>query len=121
MDLNLPEFWRCSTCTYANNPWGLVECEMCGATVRKEAKRPPEDAAPPTAASKLAKQAKGAPVVGLMGTSCPTAKSNPTVPEEGSGVRLQKGSDNQHVVGGEGACGKAREWRGARHSPRPPL
>ena len=52
---------------------------MCGAAVRKEAKRPPEDAAPPAAALKLAKQAKGAPVVGLMGTSRPTAKSDPTV------------------------------------------
>jgi len=54
---------------------------MCGAAVRKEAKRPPEDAAPPAAALKLAKQAKGAPVVGLMGTSRPTAKSGPTVPD----------------------------------------
>jgi len=53
---------------------------MCGAAVHKEAKRPPEDAAPPAAALKLAKQAKGAPVVGLMGTSHPTAKSDPTVP-----------------------------------------
>ena len=42
MDLNPPEFWRCSAFTYADNQWGLVECEMCGATVRKEAKRPPE-------------------------------------------------------------------------------
>jgi len=56
MDLNLPEFWWCSACTYADNLWGWVKCVMCGATVRKEAKRPPEDAAPPAAASKLAKQ-----------------------------------------------------------------
>ena len=53
---------------------------MCGAAVRKEAKRPPEDAAPPAAASKLVKQVKGAPAVGLMGTSRPTAKSDPMVP-----------------------------------------
>ena len=54
---------------------------MCGAAVRKEAKSPPEDAAPPAAASKLAKQAKGAPaVLGSFGTFCPTAKINPTVP-----------------------------------------
>ena len=31
--------------------------------------------------------------------------------QEGNGIRLQKGSDNQHVVGG-GACGKARGWGG---------
>ena len=80
MDLNPPEFWRCSACTYANNPWGLVECEMCGAAVLKEAKRPPEDAALPTAASKLEKQAKGVPAVGSMGTSCPIAKNDTTVP-----------------------------------------
>ncbi len=40
--------------------------------------------------------------------------------QEGSGVRLQKGSDNQHVVGGGGACDKARGWGEARRPPRPP-
>ena len=53
---------------------------MCGGAVRKEAKRPPEDTALPAAALKLMKQAKGASVVGFMGTSRPTAKSDPTVP-----------------------------------------
>ena len=80
MDLNPPEFWWCSACTYADNPWWLVECEMSGAAVRREAKRTPEDAAPPVAALKLAKQVKEALAVGSLGTSRPTAKNDPTVP-----------------------------------------
>ncbi len=56
MDLNPPEFWMCSACTYPNNPWGLVECFMCGVAVRKETKHPLEDAAPPATASKLKKK-----------------------------------------------------------------
>ncbi len=67
--------------------WALVQLwilsrveESCQPILCKDAKRPPEDAAPPAAASKLAKQAKGAPAVGSMGTSCPTAKNGPAVP-----------------------------------------
>ena len=40
--------------------------------------------------------------------------------QEGSDVRLEKGSDNQHVVGGRGACDKARGWGGGRRPPRLP-
>ena len=36
--------------------------------------------------------------------------------QEGSGVRLQKGSDNQYVVGG--ARGKARGWGGGTSSAK---
>ena len=49
---------------------------MCGAAVHKGAKRSLKDAAPPAMVSKLAKQAKGTPAVGSMGTSRPTAKNN---------------------------------------------
>ena len=40
--------------------------------------------------------------------------------QEGSDGRLEKGSDNQHVVGGRGACDKARGWGGGRRPPRLP-
>ena len=85
MDLNPPEFWWCSACIYANNPWGLVECEMCGAAVRKEAKRPREDAAPPAAASKLAKKEQS----WLDGDLSPHCKEQPRgarCPPHGHGI-----------------------------------
>ena len=38
MDASSRSLWQCSTCTYAENKWAAVDCEMCGAVVR--AKRP---------------------------------------------------------------------------------
>ena len=39
--------------------------------------------------------------------------------QECIGVRLKKGSDNQHVLGG--ACGKAQGWGGGTASAMAPI
>ena len=62
MDASSCSLWQCSTCTYANNKRGAVECEMCGTAVRMcgaavRAKRPasPVLQASATVASKPSK------------------------------------------------------------------
>jgi hypothetical protein len=33
MEASSRSHWQCSTCTYAENKWAAIECEMCGAAV----------------------------------------------------------------------------------------
>ncbi len=33
MEASSCSHWQCTTCTYAENKWAAVECEMCGAAV----------------------------------------------------------------------------------------
>jgi hypothetical protein len=66
MEATSRSLWQCSACTYAENKWAAVECEVCGAIVRakrpaspipdavastkpcKKKKPPPQDPPPPT-------------------------------------------------------------------------
>ncbi len=61
MASSLPSFWWCSTCNFAENPWHMTACTMCGTVVLgKRPASPVPGAIAMARPNKLSRKASGA-------------------------------------------------------------